>query len=73
MDPTVFPVIGLSLSSKSRSLVELRDRALYDLRPRLSTIHGVSRIVVLGGRTEELQVLVDPVRLDAAGVTLGTW
>ena len=70
MDPTVFPVIGLSLSSKSRSLVELRDRALYDLGPRLSTIRGVSRIRVQGGRTEELQVLVDPVRLDAAGVTL---
>ncbi len=70
MDPTVFPVIGLSLSSKSRSLVELRDRALYDLAPRLSSIRGVSKVHVQGGRTEELQVLIDPLRLDASGVTL---
>ena len=70
MDPTVFPVIGLSISSKTRSLIELRDRALYDLRPRLSTIGGVSRIRVLGGRNEELQVLVDPLRLNTSGVTL---
>jgi multidrug efflux pump subunit AcrB len=70
MDPTVFPVIGLSLRSAHRSPVELRDRALYDLRPRLSTIRGVANIGVLGGRTEEIQVLVDPARLDAAGVTL---
>ncbi len=70
MDPTVFPVIGLSLRSKQRSLVELRDRALYDLRPRLSTIRGVAKIAVVGGRTEEIQVLVDPAKLDASGVTL---
>ncbi len=70
MDPTVFPVIGLSLRSKQRSLVELRDRALYELRPRLSTIRGVASIGVIGGRTAEIQVLVDPVKLDASGVTL---
>jgi multidrug efflux pump subunit AcrB len=70
MDPTVFPVIGLSLRSKHRSLVDLRDRALYDLRPRLSAIRGISQVGVLGGRTREIQVLVDPARLSASGVTL---
>lgn len=70
MDPTVFPVIGLSMRSPQRSLIELRDHALYDLRPRLSTIRGVARIDVLGGRTQELQVLVDPGKLAASGVTL---
>jgi CzcA family heavy metal efflux pump len=70
MDPTVFPVLGLSMRSPGRSLIELRDRALYDLRPRLSTIRGVARIDVLGGRTEEIQVLVDPEKLAASGVTL---
>ncbi|MEO8214198.1 MAG: efflux RND transporter permease subunit, partial [Myxococcales bacterium] len=70
MDPTVFPVLGLGLRSKSLSLVELKDRALYDLGPRLSTTKGVATIAVLGGRSRELQVLVDPVKLGAAGVTL---
>jgi CzcA family heavy metal efflux pump len=70
MNPTVYPVIGLSLSSPKRPLIELRDRALYDLRPRLSAVRGVAKIGVVGGRTEEIQVLVDPLRLDAAGLTL---
>ena len=52
MDPTVFPVLGLSMRSRARSLVELRDLALYDLRPRLSAIRGVAQIDVLGGRSE---------------------
>ncbi len=70
MDPTVFPVIGLSLRSPKRSLVELRDRALYDLRPRLSTITGVAEIGVVGGHTEEIQVLLDLAKLAATGLTL---
>ena len=38
MDPTVFPVIAYSLTSDSHSLIELRDLALYTLRPALSTV-----------------------------------
>jgi CzcA family heavy metal efflux pump len=70
MDPTVFPVMGLSLTSASRSLVELRDIGLYRLRPLLSTVEGVASVRVLGGRTEEYRVVADPARLAAAGVTL---
>jgi multidrug efflux pump subunit AcrB len=71
MDPFVFPVLGLSLaSSADRSQVELRDRALYELAPRLSTIPGVARVGVQGGRSAEFQVLLDPARLDAVDLTL---
>jgi CzcA family heavy metal efflux pump len=70
MDPTVFPVMGLSLTSASRSQVQLRDLALYDLRPLVSTVPGVAKIKVLGGRTEELQALVDPAKVEALGLTL---
>lgn len=70
MDPTVFPVIAYSLVSDTRSLVELRDLALYQIRPALSSIEGVSNIGVLGGHTAEYQVMVDPARLDAFGLTM---
>jgi len=70
MDPTVFPVMGLSLASATRSLVELRDIGLYRLRPLLSTVDGVASVQILGGRTEEYHVVADPSRLTAAGVTL---
>ena len=70
MDPTVFPVIGYSLTSKTTSLVELRNIAKYQLRPLISTIDGVARVGVQGGQDEEYQVTVEPQRLAAYGLTL---
>ena len=70
MDPTIFPVLGYSLTSRAHDLVELRDRALYQIRPLLSAIPGVSRIDVLGGAIAEYQVLVDPARLNALGLSM---
>ncbi len=70
MDPTVFPVLGYSLTSATRSQVELRDIALYQIRPVLSTVNGVARVKVLGGAVAEYQVMVDPARLDSFGLSL---
>ena len=70
MDPTVFPVIAYSLTSDSHSLVELRDLALYTLRPALSTVSGVARVGVQGGRVQEYRVNVDPDKLQSFKMTL---
>src|SRR5438552_8730890 len=70
MDPTVFPVIAYSLTSDSHSLVELRDLALYTLRPALSTVSGVARVGVQGGRVAEYRVTVDPYKLQSFKMTL---
>ncbi len=69
-DPTVFPVLAYSLTSDTHSLVELRDIALYQLRPLLSTVKGVAKVGVLGGNQEEYRVTVDPARLDSFGLSL---
>ena len=70
MDPTVFPVLAYSLTSDTHSLVELRDLALYQIRPVLSTVAGVARMDVQGGAQAEYQVVVDPARLASYGLTL---
>ncbi len=70
MDPTVFPVLGYSLTSATLSQVELRDIALYQIRPVLSAVNGVARVGVLGGAVAEYQVMVDPARLDSFGLSL---
>ena len=70
MDPTVFPVIAYSLTSENRSLTELRDLALYTLRPALTTVPGVARISVQGGDLEEFRVVADPAKLHSFGLTL---
>lgn len=70
MDPTVFPVLGYSLTSEKHSLTELRDIGLYQLRPILSTINGVARVEIQGGKNSEYQVIVNPDKLRAYSVTL---
>jgi len=70
MDPTVFPIIGLSLTSQSASLMRLRDVARFEIAPLLSAVPGVANVGVQGGETSEIQVLVDPGRLEASGLTL---
>ncbi|MBW7899492.1 Cobalt-zinc-cadmium resistance protein CzcA [Candidatus Brocadiaceae bacterium B188] len=70
MDTTVFPVLAYSLTSDTHSLIELRDIALYQLRPLLSTIEGVARIEILGGAIEEYRVTVSPAQLASYNLSL---
>src|SRR5439155_9735872 len=56
MDPTLFSTISYSLTSDARPLAELRDLALFQLRPVLSTVPGVARVDVQGGAIEEYRV-----------------
>jgi CzcA family heavy metal efflux pump len=63
MTVAVFPIQGYSLTSDSLSLAELRDIALYQIRPVLLRVHGVTRIEVTGGDTREFQAIISPERL----------
>jgi multidrug efflux pump subunit AcrB len=69
MDPTVFPVLGLALSSARRDPVSLRTVAELQLRPLLAAVPGVAAVEVLGGDQAEYEVSVDPVRLQALGLS----
>jgi CzcA family heavy metal efflux pump len=70
MEPTVFPVLGYSLTASQQSAVALRDIADYQVRPLLATIPGVATVEVLGGATAEYQVLIDSGKLRAFNLTL---
>ncbi len=69
-DPTIFPVLGISLTSAKRDGVALQQIAQLKLRPVLSTVPGVAGVDVLGGSTPEIEVDVDPARLQALGLTI---
>ncbi|MGO4687403.1 efflux RND transporter permease subunit [Brevundimonas sp. 2YAF1] len=70
MDPTVFPVLGLALVSPVQNPVALRDFARLQLAPLLSSVPGVASVDVLGGQEKEYQVLADPARLQALGLSI---
>jgi CzcA family heavy metal efflux pump len=66
-----FPAIGISMTSKTRSITDLWERARYDIYPRFLRIKGVARLNLVGGRVPEYHVVVDPARLEAHHLTLG--
>ena len=70
MDPTVFPVLGLALSSANRDPAALRSLADLQLRPLIAAVPGVAGVEVLGGGQAEYQIAVDPARLQALGLSL---
>jgi CzcA family heavy metal efflux pump len=65
MQVSVFPILGYSLTSDSISLVELRDIALYQIRPALMRVNGVAKVEVTGGETREFRVTVSSDKLAA--------
>ncbi|HTQ10459.1 MAG TPA: efflux RND transporter permease subunit [Fimbriimonadaceae bacterium] len=70
LNPTVFPILDYSITSKTRSLADLRELALYTLRPRIARVPGVARVLVNGGDVREFQVIVSPEKLAAQGLSI---
>ena len=67
---SIFPIIGISLTSSNRDIMSLWETANYELKPRFLQIRGVGRVEITGGRTPEFHVVVDPLKLQAAGLGL---
>lgn len=63
-------VLKVGLSSTNLSQMELSELSLWTIRPRLMAVKGVANVAIWGQRDKQFQVLVDPQRLRAAGVTL---
>lgn len=70
MNPTVFPVLGLSMQAGNLSQADLWSLATYSVRPRLARVPGVARVVVQGGSVPEIAVDVDPRKLAAYHLSL---
>jgi len=60
---SVFPMIGCSITSPTRSVSELWDLTYYDIAPRLYRLPGVAETRIVGGRPPEFHVLVQPEKL----------
>lgn len=63
-------VLKVGLTSTNLSQMELSELSLWTIRPRLMSVSGVANVAIWGQRDRQFQVLVDPQRLRAAGVTL---
>lgn len=62
-------LLKIGLVSSSRDPYELRDAAEWLVKPRLLAVPGVAHALVFGGAVREIQVLPDPDKLTAYGLT----
>lgn len=63
-------VLKITLASDSLGQMELTELALWTIRPKLMGVPGVANVAIWGQRDKQFQVIVDPDRLRAHGVTL---
>ena len=60
----------IGMTSSKLSHVELSELVRWTMRPKLMGVPGVANVAVWGQRDRQLQVLVDPQRLQQLGVTM---
>ncbi len=65
LDTSAFPIVGVAISSSTRTMAELSDFVIYDAAPQLRTIPGVYRVELNGAKDREYDLTVDPAALTA--------
>ncbi len=69
LTPAVFPILSLVLNGNVPD-ADLRDFAVYNLRPLFSRVPGVGRVEVDGSDVREISVVVDPQKALAHRISL---
>jgi len=63
------PVLQIGLSSDTLNEQQLYDYGIYRLRQQLAPIHGVTFPTPAGGKYRQIMVDIDPLKLQAKGLT----
>ncbi len=69
LTPAVFPVFILTMTG-TLPTPEVSDYALYVVKPEIARVPGTGRIEVLSSDTREIEVVLDPLKLTSAGLTV---
>lgn len=69
MNPSILPVMGYSVESNIKSPIELKQLAVYTIKPFLSQVEGVSEIRITGGRTKEYWLELNVQKMSSLSIT----
>lgn len=69
MNPSILSVMGFTLTSATISDIELKQLALYTVKPFLSQVKGVSDIQVIGGKDKEFWAVLKPNMMSSLGLS----
>ncbi len=69
MGQSIYPVVGYTLESRNFGQIELRNSALYLVRPQFSMVPGISNVVVRGGKTKEYVITPEIGKMIPLGIS----
>ncbi|TWH48321.1 efflux RND transporter permease subunit [Sporomusa sp. KB1] len=70
LDITAQSILSFSLASETRSRGEIRKIAEDIVKDQLQQVEGVAEVSIYGAALREIQILADPPKLEAYGVSL---
>lgn len=70
MTASTQPVCLVTLKGKGLSETKLKDIAHFELRNQISTVQGASVSLPYGGKYRQIQIYVDPLKLEAHNLSL---
>ncbi len=70
MDPAMQPILFIGFSSPVLDDFALRKLIEDEIEPRLARQEGVGSVNVAGGLIREIQIIVDPAKLESSGLSI---
>jgi len=70
MNPSILPVMGYSIETTgNKSAIDMKQLALYTIKPFLSQVQGVSEVRIIGGKQKEYWLTLNQQKMSTLGVT----
>ena len=71
MNPSILPVIGYTLetNSQSRTPIDMKQIALYTVKPFLSQVAGVAEVRIIGGKQKEYWLTLNTEKMSTLSIT----
>ncbi len=71
MNPSILPVIGYTLetNSSSRTPIDMKQVALYTVKPFLSQVSGVAEVRIIGGKQKEYWLTLNTQKMSTLSIT----
>ena len=69
MNPSILPVMGYTLESHDKSPIELKQLAVYTIKPFLSQVDGVAEVRIIGGKTKEYWLELNAQKMSSLSIT----
>ncbi|MCQ2319135.1 MAG: efflux RND transporter permease subunit [Bacteroidales bacterium] len=63
-------ILFVGLQSDTTSMMDLRTLAEWVVKPAVLATGGVSQVTIIGGDLKQYQIIADPIRMNAYGVTM---